>query len=253
MKNSKIGWTNHTWNPWWGCDKVSDACKYCYIGQVMRRSGHEPFQGPMCTGKATWRKPYSWNREAAETDQRPRIFTCSMSDFFHQKADRWRSDAWEVIRANGCLDWLILTKRPELIRDRLPADWAEGYPNVWLGVTVENQQMISRIDALSKVPAAIRFVSAEPLLGPIQFGRRMRRLDWVITGCESAAKDKRRPMDSDWVRAIRDECDQQGVPLFHKQYYIGNQLFYDGFIDNEVRQAWPASRVEEAGARVALR
>ena len=171
-----------------------------------------------------------------------------MSDFFHRKADRWRQDAWEVIRDCDNLDWLILTKRPELIRDRLPKDWGKGYPNVWLGVTVESQKLMTRIDALSKIPASIRFVSAEPLLGPIRFGRRMKKLEWVITGCESAARGKRRPMEADWVRTIRDECDQHGVPLFHKQYYVGTQLCYDGVIDDEVRQAWPASRVDEAGA-----
>ena len=82
MENSKIGWTHHTWNPWWGCDKVSEACKHCYIGPVMKRSGNEPFHGPMRTGEATWRKAFKWNRKAKEEGKRFRIFTCSMSDFF---------------------------------------------------------------------------------------------------------------------------------------------------------------------------
>ena len=193
MENSKIGWTHHTWNPWWGCHKVSEACKHCYIAQLMKRSNRnsKPFQGPVRTGIATWRKPLSWNRRAAKTGVRSRVFTCSMSDFFHREADEWRPEAWDVIRTCTSLDWLILTKRPELIRDRLPKDWGDGFPNVWLGVTVESQNYIERIDVLNNVPAAIRFVSAEPLLGPLKFGkRRLRKLNWVITGCESANRKR---------------------------------------------------------------
>ena len=242
MENSKIGWTHHTWNPWWGCNKVSEACRHCYISQIMRRSGNEPFKGPKRTGVATWKKAATWNRKAGKNGQRFRIFTCSMSDFFHPGADTWRNEAWEVIRQCKNLDWLILTKRPELIADRLPSDWGEGYFNVWLGVTVENQESISRIDQLIQVPAAIRFVSAEPLLERIKFeNRRLRMLDWIITGCERAGKTERREMNPGWVRDIRDQCDDSGTALFHKQYYQGNQLIYDGKIDGVVRQDWPAS------------
>ena len=238
MDNSKIGWTHHTWNPWWGCDKVSAACLHCYIGQIMRRSGNEPFNGPTRT-KTTWRSPFRWNREAIEAGESRRVFTCSMSDFFHVSADAWRPEAWKIIKECQHLDWLILTKRPESIRDRLPADWGNGYPNVWLGVTVENQDYIHRIDVLNKVPAAVRFVSAEPLIGPVKFGRRLCKIDWVITGCEKAAKPKRREMQMDWVRNIRDQCDAAGTTLFHKQYYSGTQIVHDGVIDGETRQSWP--------------
>lgn len=238
MEDSKIGWTHHTWNPWWGCHKVSAACTHCYIGQIMRRSGNEPFHGPMKT-KTSWRKPYAWNENAIARRKRYRIFTCSMSDFFHPRADAWREEAWTVIKACESLDWLILTKRPELISDRLPADWEAGYANVWLGVTVENQEQLSRVDMLTRVPASIRFISAEPLLGPVKFGRRLRKIDWVITGCEKAGKEKRRPMQTNWVRSIRDECQATETALFHKQYYDGNEVVFDGMIDGEVHQAWP--------------
>lgn len=240
MDNSKIGWTHHTWNPWWGCNKVSAACQFCYIGQIMRRSGNEPFHGPKRT-KTTWKTPFTWNRKAEKTGQRLRIFTCSMSDFFHPGADAWRDEAWEIMRQCEHLDWLVLSKRPELIRDRLPRDWGNGYRNAWLGVTIEDQSQIQRLDILAKIPAAIRFVSAEPLLGPIRFGRRIEKLGWVITGCEKAAKKDRRVMSEDWVRSIRDECDKAAKALFHKQYYAGTKLVYDGRIDGEVRQSWPRS------------
>lgn len=244
MKFSKIGWTHHTWNPWWGCNKVSAACLHCYIGPIMRRSGHEPFHGPVRT--KTWRDPFSWNKQAKKAGKRRRVFTCSMSDFFHPGADAWRAEAWEIIRACQKLDWLILTKRPELIRDRLPFDWGDGYPNVWVGVTVEDQSQINRVDILSKIPAAVHFVSAEPLLGPVRFGRRINQLDWVITGCERAGAEKRRELNLDWVRNIQDECDTAGVSLFHKQYYEGNELKYDGVIDDLVRQEWPLVRFGSA-------
>lgn len=241
MEDSKIGWTDHTWNPWWGCNKVSEACTYCYIDAIMRRSGRKPFGGPIRTSHATWRKPYAWDRRAAKDRRRRRIFTCSMSDFFHPGADDWRDEAWDVIRACQNLDWLILTKRPELIEERLPSDWGNGFANVWLGVTVELQRHIRRLDTLAKIPAAIRFVSAEPLLGRLKFGRRIGKLDWVITGCERAHKEKRRPMALPWVLSIRRECESAGVPLFHKQYYLGSKLTYDGLIDGQCCQQWPAS------------
>lgn len=239
MKNSKIGWTDHTLNPWWGCNKVSDGCLNCYISPIMRFAGYEPFDGPMRT--QTWRQPPKWNRDADESRTRLRVFTCSMSDFFHPGADQWRPEAWDMIRECQNLDWLILTKRPELIADRLPEDWSDGYRNVWLGVTIEREDFLHRVDTLSNIPAALKFVSAEPLLGPIDFGRRMDSIDWVITGCENAGKDKRRPMDLDWVRDIRDQCAAAGKPHFFKQYYDDTRLTYDGALDGEICQQWPAS------------
>jgi len=130
-ENSGIGWTTHTMNFWWGCNKVSDECTNCYIDALMRWQGKEPFNGPIRT--KDWSKPLRWNRKAAITGERPRIFTCSMSDFFHPGADEWRSAAWEIIRACQNLDWLILTKRPELIPNRLPSDWGDSYGNVCMG------------------------------------------------------------------------------------------------------------------------
>ena len=119
-----IGWTHHTFNPWMGCNKVSEECKFCYIGQNIRRQGKEPFEGPFRT--KDWSKPQSWNRKAEKDGVRRRVFTCSLSDFFHDGADEWRPEAWRVFQSCPHLDWLILTKRPELIADRLPPDWGGG-------------------------------------------------------------------------------------------------------------------------------
>ena len=117
-ENSGIGWTDHTMNFWWGCHKVSEECLFCYIDAFMRWQGKQPFRGPIRTSNSNWKKPWTWDRKAGRTSLRFRVFTCSMSDFFHPGADAWRAEAWQVIRQCPNLDWLILTKRPELIPDR---------------------------------------------------------------------------------------------------------------------------------------
>ena len=147
-----------------------------------------------------------------------------------------------MIRSCRNMDWLVLTKRSERIARCLPKDWGTGWVHVWLGVSVENQKWIKRIEDLLAVPASIRFVSAEPLLGPINFRPYMDRLDWIITGCERAAVKKRRPMDIDWVRDIHNQCDAAKKAFFFKQYYEGTKLVYDGVLDGIVRQEWPISQ-----------
>lgn len=241
-QDSKIGWTDHTHNFWWGCNKVSEECRHCYIAPIMRRGGREPFDGPIRT--VNWRNPLRWNRAAKATQLRLRIFTCSMSDFFHPGADQWRDEAWNLIRECDWLDWLILTKRPELIEDRLPDDWHNGYDNVWLGVTAGCQASLERIEILTEIPAAIRFVSAEPLLEDLDFTPYLNEIQWVITGCERARKGNRRLMDLDWVRAIQHQCDTAGVPHFFKQYYLNDAGVprEDGYLDGTPHQAWPRSR-----------
>jgi protein gp37 len=166
-----------------------------------------------------------------------------MSDFFHPQADNWRSDAWDVIRECDSLDWLILTKRPELIEERLPPDWREGYPNVWLGVTAGCRGSLKRIELLERIPAKIRFVSAEPLLESLDLRPYLRSVDWVITGCERARKGIRRVMDLNWVREIDSQCRNAAVPHFFKQYYQDETGVpkEDGRLDGEIRQEWPSA------------
>lgn len=228
-------------NFWWGCEKVSTECQNCYIGPIMRRSGNEPFQGPMKT--KDWAKPRRWNAQAQEAGIRSRVFTCSMSDFFHDGADQWRDEAWQVIRSCPHLDWLVLTKRPENIADRLPEDWGDGYPNVWLGVTVGCHSSLWRVEQLLDTPAAIKFVSAEPLLEQIDFSPHLAGIDWVITGCEQAAKGKRRLMELDWVRQIDRDCQEYRVSHYFKQYYRDNKgtPCVDGMLDGVHRQDFPDS------------
>jgi protein gp37 len=222
-ENSGIGWTHHTMNFWWGCDKVSRECRHCYIGPIMRHGGREPFAGPMRT--RDWSHPARWDRKAREACERHRVFTCSMSDFFHEGADAWRSEAWAVIRACPHLDWLVLTKRPELARERLPPDWGAGYANVWLGVTCgcNHPESLARLPLLRELPAAVKFVSAEPLLERMDFRPHLDWLDWIITGCERAAKGQRQVMELDWVRDVDRQCREAGVKHFFKQAYVGEK------------------------------
>lgn len=242
-ENSKIGWTDHTHNFWWGCNKVSEECRHCYIAGIMRRGGKEPFNGPMRT--KNWANPLKWNRQAAAVRQRQRIFTCSMSDFFHPAADEWRAEAWQVIKGCDWLDWLVLTKRPELVLDRLPSDWQSGYPNVWLGTTAGCESSLQRVKQIIEIPAAVRFVSAEPLLEAIDLSPYLHSLHWVITGCEQAKKGVRRLMELDWVRSIDRQCKSAGVPHFFKQYYVEDKGTprEDGLLDGTLTQAWPQTRL----------
>jgi protein gp37 len=164
-----------------------------------------------------------------------------MSDFFHNRADPWRDEAWRVIKECGSLDWLILTKRADRIVDCLPSDWGEGYPNVWLGVTAGCRASIHRIELLTRISAAVRFISAEPLLERLDLRPHLAEIDWVITGCERARKGDRRLMDLGWVRDIDSQCRAYGVAHFFKQYYendIGVPK-EDGVLDGAARQQWP--------------
>lgn len=166
-QNSKIEWTEATWNPWYGCTKVSPGCKFCYMYREMVRYGRDP--RIVTRSKTKFSDPLKWVR-AGKAPQF--CFTCSWSDFFIEAADEWRPEAWKIISDTPEITYQILTKRPELVRDRLPADWGDGYENVWLGVSAENQEYADeRIPLLLKIPAAVRWVSAEPLLGPIDLER----------------------------------------------------------------------------------
>lgn len=225
-QNSKIEWTDHTWNPWYGCRKVSAGCNNCYMYREQKHYGRDP--SIVQCSKTTFIDPMKWANQLKSTGNAERVFTCSWSDFFIEEADPWRDEAWNIIRKTPELTYQILTKRPESITDRLPEDWEKGWNHVWLGVSAEDQKTADeRIPLLLQTPAAVRFVSCEPLLGPINFGDHMSRyreigtelfpmLNWVIVGGESGPGA--RPMHPDWVRSIRDQCVQAEVPFFFKQF-----------------------------------
>jgi protein gp37 len=161
-KNSNIGWTEDTWNPIQGCKKVSPGCKNCYMYTEKSRYGQDP-SVVVRSKPATFNAPLKWKDPTL-------IFTCSWSDWFIEEGDEHRAEMWDIVRRTPQHTYQILTKRAHRIKDHLPEDWGDGWPNVWLGVSVENQDEVWRLNELFKVPAVVRFASFEPLLGPIEVG-----------------------------------------------------------------------------------
>ena len=225
-KNSHIEWTHHTFNPWWGCIKVSAACDNCYAELWAKRMGHQLWgkhSARRFFGAAHWREPIVWNDDARTSGRRERVFCASMADVFERRADlnAERLKLWTLIENTPNLDWLLLTKRPQNIEKIAP--WRSEWPaNVWVGTTVENQTLADkRLPFLLRVPAAVRFLSCEPLLGPLDlrhwFKRNdLNRIDWIIAGGESGPGC--RPMHPDWVRSLLNQCLSFDVPFHFKQW-----------------------------------
>lgn len=220
-QNSAIQWTDNTVNFWTGCTKVSSGCKYCYMYRGKERYGKDP-SVVMRTKSSTFNAALKWKEPK-------KIFTCSWSDFFIKDADLLRADAWDIIKRTPHHTWQILTKRPERIAQCLPADWGEGYKNVWLGVSVEEQSYLHRVDTLLSVPAKTRFISAEPLIGPVNFNQYklgiLKDIDWVIVGGESGNDNgqyRYRPCSQVWIEDIVNECQVANVAVFVKQ--VGTHL-----------------------------
>lgn len=229
-RNSEITWTHHTFNPWWGCTKISEACKYCYAEAWSKRSGVKIW-GPTAErrffGKEHWREPIEWNKGAKKLNERRRVFCASMADILENRPDLdvWRARLWKLIEDTPWLDWLLLTKRPENFVKMVP--WSNTWPpNVWIGTTVENQERATqRIPILLQYRAAIKFVSCEPLLGPVDLSQWLNHrnekqfcigIDWVIAGGESGFNA--RPMHPIWGRTLRDQCVAAEVPFHFKQW-----------------------------------
>jgi len=229
-KNSEIEWTHHTFNPWWGCAKISEACKHCYAEVWSKRSGSTiwgPNGNRRFFGDKHWHEPTVWNREANNLRKRKRVFCASMADIFEDRLDldTWRTRLWELIEETPWLNWLLLTKRPENLMKMIP--WTNNWPsNVWVGTTAENQERaIQRIPILLKCRAVIRFVSCEPLLGPVDLRQWLNHgdqkkpskgIDWVIAGGESGSNA--RPMHPVWARSLRDQCVAAHIPFHFKQW-----------------------------------
>lgn len=268
-----IQWADATWNPWHGCTKVSPGCTHCYMYREKEHYGQDPRE--VVRSKTTFTAPLKWK-------DRKRVFTCSWSDWFHEAADAWRDEAWDIIRRTPHHTYLILTKRPERIAACLPKLWGfKGWGHVWLGVSVETQEYTARIPQLLSIPARVHFLSLEPLLGPLnvvewlvppmhvawgdaslppaerqqptqrdlqavaQLGRAAVQMhggalvDWVIVGGESGPGF--RPMDTQWARHLRDQCQAAGVPFFFKQYSGLQPKELGRELDGVEWTQWPAA------------
>ena len=246
--NTSISWADHTWNPWIGCTKIrgpgdrprDTGCAHCYMYRWMAeyRPGRSPAKLQR-TAASTWKFPLSGRVKPGES-----IFTCSLSDFFHPAADAWRTAAWDIIRKRYDCPFIILTKRPELVAERLPDDWRDGYNNVWLLVSASTQaRLAERWAILSQIPARVRGVSLEPLLelirldelfplrhiehpsGVTPFDRpptpyldNAAGLDWIIIGGESG--EDCRPMHRSAPGIINMDAQKMKPrpPVFFKQW-----------------------------------
>ncbi|WCL51451.1 phage Gp37/Gp68 family protein [Leptospira sp. GIMC2001] len=253
MNNSRIEWTDHTHNEWIGCEKISDGCKNCYAEDLMDKRYKKAKWGAhgnrVLTSINNRNKPFSWDRKAGKEGIRYKVFAQSLSDTFEdrEELESWRVELFTRIKLTTNLDWLILTKRPDVAKK-----FFEKYPefcdlpNVWLGVSVENQKAADeRIPILLDIPCKVRFLSMEPLLGEIDLtniagdigiglhsydvlnGKNIHwdddgkwtpcsSIDWIIVGGESG--HNARPMHPNWVRSIRDQCQKAAVPFFFKQW-----------------------------------
>ena len=224
-KFTKVDWADHSFNPWLGCQSTSPACDGCYANKWALHFKMVEF-GPGKPRKRssadTWKAPHSWNAEAARLGIRYRIFCASLGDVFDNAVPReWRDDLWALIRQTPHLDWILVTKRIGNAMGMLPPDWGAGYPNVWLMATVTTQEEAARdIPKLQAVPAIIRALSMEPLLGKVSIAKWLtgdNALDWIIVGGESGGR-RARPISVDWVVSIMEECQEAGVAFFFKQW-----------------------------------
>jgi len=240
METSNISWTDGTWNPWMGCDKVGgpdSECANCYIGRVLGKQGLAPWGQVYRTKSDTWNLPYRMERKAVKEARRYKLFTCSLSDWFHRGADSWRPEAWTIVRDCPHVDFLILTKRAHRIIPSLPNDWRDGYPNVWLGVSVGRMNSVHRVDKLRAVPARIRFISAEPLLESLA-GLNLTNIDWLIAGGESG--DNFRDMDRAWAAELREKCEAAGVAFFFKQASGFKSGMHEDLL-GQIHHNWPVT------------
>lgn len=261
VANSAISWTTHTFNGWWGCFKVSEGCRNCYAETFAKRTGRSIWGPPATTERRFfadkhWQEPLKWNAAAEKAGERARVFSASMSDVFedHPEVGPHRDRLFRLVEQTPWLDWQLLTKRPENILRMIPEAWhTNPPPNWWQGTSVENQDAAdARIPHLLRVPAPVRFLSCEPLLGPVDLrsipdpsapgawrfdalaggwylpasedgypevtgdGPDMGGLiSWVIVGGESGPKH--RPMNVDWLASLVDQCQEAGVAVWVKQ------------------------------------
>jgi protein gp37 len=209
---SSIEWTEKTWNPVTGCTKVSPGCKFCYAERLAKRlqaMGAKNYRNgfELTEHEAALRVPLAWKRSSV-------IFVNSMSDLFHQNVStEFILKVFDIMNRASWHEFQILTKRPERVLELDSVlSWA---PNIWMGTSIENKDYTGRINVLRNTAAHLKFLSLEPLLGPLD-DLDLTGIDWVIAGGESGFRP--RPMKEEWVLSIRDQCQKQDVPFFFKQW-----------------------------------
>jgi len=212
------------WEPWTGCYKVSDGCTYCYFyGPYSKRHGQNEIEKT-----ADFNKPLQKNSKGAPRIQSGKIVaTCFASDFFIAEADEWRAEAWAMIKERSDLDFLILTKRIDRFEVSLPPDWGDGYDNVNIGCTTENQALADyRLPLFLSYPIKRRFVACSPLLGSVDLSPYMSGIEHVTVSGETG-RDARE-CDYDWVLDIREQCVAAGTTFWFKS--TGSLFRHDGIL-----------------------
>jgi protein gp37 len=248
MGETTIPWCDFTHNEWLGCEKVGPECKHCYAEAWGRRFGIQwgPHGERRLTSEANRRRPYAWNRQAVQDGVRRRVFCSSLSDVFEDRPELvpWRKSLMVTIAECDSLDWLLLSKRPQNILGMVTPHWLEHWPHhVQVGGSGGTQRTVDEMAVeVGRVPAPVRFLSAEPLLERIDVREHLRRgrLSWVITGSESGAYA--RPMDEDWARDLRDQCVAFGVPFFYKQRIDGKRRVELPVLDGRQWAEYPEVR-----------
>jgi protein gp37 len=239
---SSIEWTESTWNPVTGCTKLSAGCAHCYAERMAKRlqaMGQPNYANgfELTLHEHAMELPLKWKKPQM-------IFVNSMSDLFHDKVPfEFISGVFDVMQKASWHRFQILTKRAERLAQLAPnLPWPE---NVWMGVTVENADCAGRIASLRGVQAAVRFLSIEPLLGPIR-DLNLSRIDWVIAGGESGPHA--RPMQPEWIRDIHRQCREQSVPFFFKQWGGTNKKKAGRILDGEIYSEMPLNHKFEPAA-----
>lgn len=220
-EHSQIEWTHDTFNPWVGCARVSPACERCYAERLARRyhwgswgiSGDRKLQSD-----SYWAKPLQWNAAARLSGGMRRVFCASMADVFEDRRDldAERTRLWGLIERTPDLTWLLLTKRIHRVQALAP--WQQHWPaNVWIGCTAEDQRRVDeRLPHLIQIPAAVRFISIEPQVSPVDLARFIDGIDWVIAGGESGPGARATP--ERWFADVRDQCTATHTAFFFKQW-----------------------------------
>lgn len=239
---SKIEWTDATWNPVTGCTKISDGCSNCYACSMSKRlqaMGNPRYINgfSLTLHRDLLCLPSKWKAPR-------RVFVNSMSDLFHEQVPvQFIKDVFKTMNETSRHNYQVLTKRTERLVEISPLlTWST---NIWQGVTVENDGVMGRIDDLRRIPAAVRFLSLEPLLGPLP-RLDLSRIDWVIVGGESGPSA--RPMQIEWVRSIRDACIEQKVPFFFKQWGGPRKHLAGRVLDSKTWSEYPSASSRSAAS-----
>ena len=257
-----IAWTDRTANFWMGCAKVSAGCKNCYAETLTKNRMGLDVWGPATTTrrqpvKSIWSNLRKWESAARAGSVGVMgpgapllVFTGSLMDWAedHPDAEAIRPEMWASIRAAPDLHFQLLTKRPERIRALLPADWGDGWPNVWLGTSIEDLRVAERADHLRTIPAVVRFISYEPALGPLD-DLDLTGIDWLIYGGESGPGF--RGHDLEWPRAMKKKCEASSVAFFYKQS-AAYRTEMGTTLDGETMRAFPVPR-QSVRTRAGLR